>query len=228
MFMEENLHEGHRDRLKKKFLDDHNSLAEHELLELLLFYTNPRKDMNEKAIKMIKAFGSLSGLCDADPKDIATVCNVNINVALLVSLISKISTRNESEKAKNHKALKINTPENAGKHAIELFRGAKYEQFYLICLNSQKWVNYSALVQEGTINEVAVYTRLIVELALRHKAHSVILSHNHPGGSLTPSKEDIDITRAIEAALETINIIVNDHIIVSGNQFVSLKQHNYI
>lgn len=228
MFMGENLHEGHRDRLKEKFLNDDSSLAPHELLEMLLFYAIPRKDTNEKAIKMIKTFGTLYDLCDADPKDIATACDVKLNVALLISLVSKIAQRNKTEKTKNQKAIKINTPENAGKHAIELFRGAKYEQFYLICLNSQKWINYSALVQEGTINEVAVYTRLIVELALRHKAHSVILSHNHPGGSLTPSKEDIDITRAIEAALETINIIVNDHIIVAGNQFVSLKQHNYI
>ncbi|NLX93437.1 MAG: hypothetical protein GXZ02_06170 [Clostridiales bacterium] len=226
--MEENLHEGHRKRLKQKYLNNPSSLAEHELLEILLFYAVPRRDTNEIAIKMIKKFGTLSGLCDADVKDIANVCDVKENIALLISLVSKISNRNESEKAKNHKAIKINSPENAGRHAIELFRGAKYEQFYLICLNSQKWINYSALVQEGTINEVAVYTRLIVELALRHKAHSVILSHNHPGGSLTPSKEDIDITRAIEAALETINIIVNDHIIVSGDQFVSLKQHNYI
>lgn len=226
--MEENLHEGHRKRLKQKYLNNPSSLAEHELLEILLFYAVPRRDTNEIAIKMIKKFGTLSGLCDADVKEIANVCDVKENIALLISLVSKISNRNESEKAKNYKAIKINSPENAGRHAIELFRGAKYEQFYLICLNSQKWINYSALVQEGTINEVAVYTRLIVELALRHKAHSVILSHNHPGGSLTPSKEDIDITRAIEAALETINIIVNDHIIVSGDQFVSLKQHNYI
>ena len=226
--MKENLHEGHRKRLKEKYLSDANSLADHELLETLLFYAIPRKDTNEVAIKMIKTFGTLSALCEADPKDVATACKVNLNVALLISLVSRISKRNESKKANNNRAIKINTPENAGKHAIELFRGAKYEQFYLICLNSQKWMTNSALVQEGTINEVAVYTRLIVELALRHEAHSVILSHNHPGGSLTPSKEDIDITRAIEAALETINIIVNDHIIVAGNQYVSLKQHNYI
>lgn len=228
--MEEKLHEGHRDRLKKKFLNDEKSLAEHELLELLLFYAIPRKDTNEKAIKMRGTFGSLSNLCKANPKDISTFCDVNLNVAILISLVSKISNKiKDDDNGKDRdKKLKINTPQNAGKHAIGLFRDAKYEQFYLICLNSQKWVNYSALVQEGTINEVAVYTRLIVELALRHKAHSVILSHNHPGGSLTPSKEDINITRAIEAALETINIVVNDHIIVADNQYVSLKEQNYI
>ncbi len=227
--MEEKLHEGHRDRLKQKFLNDEKSLAEHELLELLLFYAIPRKDTNEKAIKMIRTFGSFSDLFDADAKQIATDCDVSLNVALLISLVSRISKKNEAKKQDKDKyKKKINTPQIAGKHAIELFRDAKYEQFYLICLNSQKWVNYSALVQEGTINEVAVYTRLIVELAIRHKAHSVILSHNHPGGSLTPSKEDLDITRAIEAALETINIVVNDHIIVADSQYVSLKEQNYI
>ena len=170
-FMEEKLHEGHRDRLKDKFLKDDSILADGELLEILLYYAIPRKDTNEKAIKMIKTFGTLADLCEADPKDIATACDVTLNVALLISLVSKISKKNtagKAKKAKDNSAIKINTPENAGKHAVDLFHGAKYEQFYLICLNSQKWINYSALVQEGTINEVAVYTRLIVELAFRH------------------------------------------------------------
>lgn len=226
--MDGKLHEGHRQRLKEKFVNDDERLEDHELLELLLFYAVPRKNTNEIAKHMIKEFGTLSDLCEANPKDISNACKVSDHTATLISLVSKVSKRTSLINENKMKTMKLNMPETAGNHAKTLFGGSGYEQFYLICLNSQKRITNSALVQKGTLNEVPVYTRLVVELAIRHKAHSVILAHNHPGGSLTPSQEDINITRAIETALETINITVNDHIIVSGDSYVSLKQQNYI
>lgn len=72
-----------------------------------------------------------------------------------------------------------------------MFIGRQYENFYIICLDSQNRINHSALVHEGTLSEVPVYPRIIVELALRHQAHSIILAHNHPGGSLNASQEDM-------------------------------------
>jgi DNA repair protein RadC len=226
--MDGKLHEGHRQRLKEKFIYDEESLADHELLELLLFYALPRKNTNEIAKRMIDEFGTLAGLCKANPKDISNVCKVSENTATLISLVSKLSRRTSDLNSQNINEKKLNMPGTAGEYAKTLFIGAVYEQFYLICLNSQKKITYPALVQKGTLNEVPVYTRLVVELAIRHKAHSVILAHNHPGGSLTPSQEDINLTKSIEAALETISVTVNDHIIVSGDSFVSLKQQNYI
>lgn len=226
--MDGKLHEGHRQRLKEKYLNDESTLTDCEFLELLLFYAVQRKNTNEIAKRMINKFGTLADLCEADPKDISNVCEVSENTATLVSLVSNLSKRTIKIRSSNGTKEKINMPESAGKHAKTLFSGVSYEQFYIICLNSQKRVINSALVQKGTLNEVPVYTRLVVELALRHKAHSVILTHNHPGGSLLPSQEDINITKAITAALETINITVNDHIIVSGDSFVSLKQQNYM
>ena len=94
----------------------------------------------------------------------------------------------------------------------------------MICLDAQNRVNHAALVHEGTINEAPVYPRLIVENALRHQANSVILAHNHPGGSLKPSDADIKVTKNIKSALEAISIKVYDHIIVAGDQYVSLLQ----
>ena len=84
------------------------------------------------------------------------------------------------------------------------------------------------MVHEGTINESPVYPRLIVETALRHKANSVILAHNHPGGSLNPSKADVDATRRIAAALEAISIKVVDHIIVCGGKYVSFAERGLL
>jgi len=89
-------------------------------------------------------------------------------------------------------------------------------------------VNYAALVHEGTINEAPVYPRLIVETALRHQANSIILTHNHPGGSMEPSSADIDTTKKIVAAIEAISIKVMDHIIVAGEKYYSFAEKGLI
>jgi DNA repair protein RadC len=226
--MAEHPHEGHRQRLKEKFIIDKNSLADHELLELLLFYAVPRKNTNVISKNMIEMFGTLSDLCDSESKDISNVCGVSENTAVLIALVSYMAKRNSSIKINKGNNLKLSSPKIAGEYAVNLFRGEGYELFYLICLNSQKKVVQAALVQKGTLSEVPVYTRLVVELAIRHKAHSVILAHNHPGGSLTPSQDDINITKEIEAAFETISIAVNDHIVVAGEEYISLKEQNYM
>lgn len=224
--MTENLHEGHRKKVRERYLSEgSDSFNEHQLLELLLYGTIPRKDTNEIAHRMLNAYGSLPALCDADPKDICNTCKVGENTAISVSLVSSIAKR--YTKLKWDEKTLLNSPGNAGAYARTLFVDKQYECFYLICVNSQNRLNHPALVQNGTLNEVPVYTRLIVELALRHKAHSVILAHNHPGGSLTPSQEDINITNTVISALDTININVNDHIIVAGNKYISLKEQNY-
>ena len=106
--------------------------------------------------------------------------------------------------------------------------GRTYEAFYMCCLNSQNQLNYAALVHEGTINEAPVYPRIIVETALRYQANSVILAHNHPGGSLRPSSADIEVTRKISEALKTISVKVVDHIIVSGNDYYSFAENGLL
>jgi len=122
----------------------------------------------------------------------------------------------------------VNSSAIAGNYALSLFAGRVYECFYVICLNSQNCVNHSALVHEGTINEAPVYPRIIVETALRHKANSIILAHNHPGGSLKASNADIDATRKICQALKTISINVVDHIIVAGDRYLSFAEQGLL
>ena len=102
----------------------------------------------------------------------------------------------------------LDSSAKAGKFITSLFVVKNYEAFYVCCLNSQNQLNYAALVHEGTINEAPVYPRLIVETALRYQASSVILAHNHPGGSLKPSTADIEVTNRICNALSTISITV--------------------
>ena len=225
--MEKKLHEGHRQRMKSRYLSEGlDAFEDHQVLELLLFYCIPMKDTNELAHKMICEFGSLAGLFEADPKDICKRCEVSENTAILVSLIPSLARRYFKGKWGDKPVLNSST--KAGEYAMSLFAGRIYENFFVICLDSQNRVNYSALVHEGTINEAAVYPRLIVETALRHQANSIILAHNHPGGSLEPSSADIDVTKKIVNAIEAISIKVMDHIIVAGEKYYSFAEKGLI
>lgn len=225
--MEKKLHEGHRQRVKSRYLSEGlDAFEDHQVLEMLLFFCIPMKDTNELAHKMIREFGSLAGLFEADPKDICTRCQVSENTAILVSLIPSLARRYFKGKWGDKPVL--NSSVKAGEYAISLFAGRIYENFFLICLDSQNRVNYAALVHEGTINEAAVYPRLIVETALRHQANSIILAHNHPGGSYQPSDEDIEVTKKIAAAVEAISIKVMDHIIVAGEKYYSFAEKGLI
>ena len=218
------MHEGHRKRLKMRFLKDGlDSFEPHQVLELLLFYSIPRKDTNELAHELLKKYGSLSGVFEADPKDLAQISGIGENTAYLLSLIPQLARRYSNDKWGDKPELNSST--KAGNFAVSLFGGRTYEVFYIICLDSQNRVNYSELVHEGTINEAPVYPRVLVEAAIRHKANSVILAHNHPGGTLNPSRADIEATRTICTALESISIKVVDHIIVCGEKYYSFAEN---
>lgn len=225
--MSKKLHEGHRQRVKSRYLAEGlDSFADHQVLELLLFYCIPMKDTNELAHKMLGEFGSLAGIFEADPKDICKRCGVSENTAILISLIPSLSRRYFKGKWGDKPVLSSST--KAGEYAVSLFVGRPYEVFYVICLDSQNRVNYAVLVHEGTINETPVYPRLIVEAVLRHQANSVILAHNHPGGSMRPSDADLQITKRIKAALEAISVHVVDHIIVAGEKYFSFAEKGLI
>ena len=221
------LHTGHRKRLKNRFLEEGlDSFEPHQVLELLLFFSIPRRDTNEIAHKLLKKFGSLSGVFEADIKELVKVEGIGENSAFLISMIPQLSRRYLNDKWRDKPEL--NSSSKAGEYAISLFAGRTYEVFYVICLDAQNRVNYAALVHEGTINEAPIYPRIIVETALRHKANSVILAHNHPGGSLNPSRGDIEATKVIKNALESISIKVVDHIIVCGERYVSFAERGLL
>lgn len=217
------MHEGHRNRLKNRFLEEGlDGFEDHQILELLLFYAIPRRDTNEIAHSLIKKYGSLSGVLEADPRDLANTPGLGENSAILLSLIPSLARVYHKDRWGIRPTL--NSTAKAGEYILTLFAGRPYEVFYLICLDAQLHVISPALVHEGTIDQAPIYPRLIVETALRHKAHSVILAHNHPGGSASPSPQDIEVTHKIRSALEGISISVLDHIIAAGESYVSCSE----
>ena len=224
---DENIHRDHRKRVRERYLKEGlDGFKDHEIVELLLFYSIKQKDTNALAHKMLNAFGSLSDLLEANPMDIMRRTGVCENTAVHLSLAAPLSRRYLKQRWGERPHVKSSS--EAGNYAVSLFAGRIYESFFVICLDSQNKVNHAALVHEGTINEAPVYPRIIVETALRHKANSVILAHNHPGGSMKPSNADIEVTRKIVSALKPISICVVDHIIVAGQNYDSFAEQGIL
>ena len=219
------LHAGHRARMRERYIKDNglDSFAEHEALELLLFYCIPQKDTNELAHKMLKEFGNLANLFDAHPIDIVKRCNVTENTSILISMMPRLAQR--YFQSKWEKNVRLVTPQQAGQYLIDMYGSRNTEAFYILCLDAQRRLNNAVLVGEGTVEEAPVYIRNIVQTALLHNSVSVILSHNHPGGSVSASGADIEATRQIIRTFELLEITVLDHIIVAGSRYFSFAEN---
>lgn len=219
--MSKNLHENHRSRVRERFMKNGlEGFADHEVLELLLYYCYPRRDTNEIAHRLINVYGSLYKLLEADTHDIINRCEVTQNVAVLISMIPKIANLYFRSKW-TRDAVRIDDLKIAGKYALSLFVGRTNEAFYALLLDAGYKLNNISLIAEGTLDETPVYPREIVSEALKHQAAAIILMHNHPGGTIKPSHRDMEATRRICEGLKFLSIKVIDHIIVAGDKYYS-------
>lgn len=215
------MHEGHRERIKEKFLKNGLDYFEpHEILELLLFNAIPRKDTNEIAHKLLDNFGSLSGVFDAPYEELLKVEGIGQSSAALLKLIPQLSRCYLDDKQCD-KARVYNT-ESAGKMLLHKFIGRTNEVVVLLLLDSKGRQLYCGVVNEGSVNTVPIYIRKIVELAVRYNAASAILAHNHPSGNTMPSAGDMTSTKDVFQALQTVNVWLNDHIIVVEGDYFSM------
>ncbi len=218
----ENVHKNHRNRLRQKFIEnDIEALQPHEVLELLLFYAYRQRDTNEIAHNLLKKFGSLSGVFEADINSLQEVEDVGYNTAVFLKLQGNIQRYYMKEKFSKMRNLQI-TPQNIGEYARHLFYGYTDEVFYLISLNSNCEVISADIISKGTVNSSVVYSREVVKKALETKAVFVILAHNHPNGVLAPSEGDVKTTKVLAEALNFINVKLIDHVIVARGEHISL------
>lgn len=224
----ENLHTGHRERLRKRFLEEGiDSFEEHQVLELLLFQVITRGDTNTTAHRLIQRFGSLSAVLEADPKDVATVDGIGEKAAAFLAMIPQVTRRYYHDRVLRDRP-KLNSSDLVAEYLIPLMAGRPEEVFYVLCLDTQCRVLYPALISEGTVKEAAVYPRHVVEVAIRHRAASVVFAHNHPAGTTTPSPQDHNLTKLLIQALGPLDIKVLDHIIVAGNRAYSFASEGVL
>lgn len=224
----ENLHKGHRKRVRERFLaEGGESFEDHQLLEMLLFNCVPLKDTNELAHELLNEFGgSLLRLFQADPREIMKRCRVSEGIAIFLSAQLEMFKRFNLEY--NGKKHVINTTPLAGEYAMTLMEYDKSEKFYVICLDSGSRILNSVLVSKGTVNETVVSKRKIVETVLQNSAAFVMLVHNHPGGTIEPSKDDLKTTKILIEALKCVNVPVVDHIIVGEHKYFSFAENGMI
>lgn len=216
-------HDGHRERMRQRAREtDMRGFQPHEVLEFLLMYAIPRRDVNPLAHKLIERFGSLSGVLDARPEELMQVPGVGENAATLLS--SLVSVFSVYQRDRWRKRPCLFSRKEAGEFCTALFSRQKVESIVIVCLDVHKAVLASEMLTQGTVSETPLYPREVVAYALRHQAHSVILAHNHPSGDTRPSMDDLRITLEIRDALRTMDITLEDHFIIAGSRFTSLWQ----
>ena len=216
------MHTGHRQRLKNRFLAEGlSSFEDHEVLELLLFYAIPQGDTNPLAHKLLSHFSTLSSIFEASVEELCEVDGIGMHTATLIKLVPQISQFYASLSVRDTQTL--SRVEDAGQYVCGMIGSKKTEVFSVICLDAQNKVLAFEILEHGTVSQSNVHPRKVVECALRHRASSVILAHNHPSGGAYVSENDRRITAKLCDLLEGIDVCVVDHIIAaSQTQFVSM------
>ena len=215
------VHEGHRERLRQRFLQvGLQGFEDHTALELLLFYAQPRRDVNETAHLLLNSFGSLERVFSATPEELMTVKGVRKNTAVLLRLVSELAQR--SLLAEQAPRAVLDSPEAVGRYLLPRFMNCRSETVLLLCLDATLRAVDCRAVGSGDLTSAHLSVRQIVQQALLHDARYAVLAHNHPGGYALPSEEDKAATLRVRDALRQVEVELVDHIIVAGDDFVSL------
>ena len=221
------VHSGHRKRIREQFLEHGlDTFADHQVLELLLCYAIPRRDVNPIAHALMDHFGSLSAVFEATPQDLLEVEHIGEHTMSLIRLTTEIGRRYQLDKA--NKGQMLTKTEEIGAFIVPLFHGLTNEVVYLACLDAKRKLTHYTKLSEGSVTSTNFNIRRTVEIALRRKAVSVILAHNHPNGLAIPNATDIATTEQLIEALATVRIRLLDHIIVADGEFVSMRDSGHL
>ena len=222
------LHKKHRERVREEFLEQGftDNTPPHKMLELLLFYSIPRVDTNAIAHNLLNEFGSLSGVLEAEVCELMRVEGIGEKSAILIKLILPLLRQYQNDK--NKIKLKFSNLDQACKYLIYRYFGFKTEVFSVISFNSEGDMLAFDKISEGNITSVGVPIRDLIQVLLKRGAASVIIAHNHLSGNALPSKADAEMTKSLKITLAQVGIKLLDHVIVSGDDAISMLQsENY-
>lgn len=220
---QENVHTGHRQRLKQQFRDfGIEPMSDVTALELLLFYAVPQGDTNPLAHRLINTFGSFEAVFAASHEELTKVKGVSDHTAILLRMVPELARRRQIRMSSMDTIL-LST-EMCGDYLMPYFAGEDREVVYLLGLDAKCKALGCVKIFEGSVNYATFSTRRVAEAAISMNATSVILAHNHTSGIAVPSKEDIRTTQTIRKALDMLGILLSDHIIVAGDDYVSMAE----
>ena len=214
-------HEGHRERMRKRFLRyGLESFDDHHVLELLLFYAVPRQDTNELAHCLLDTFGSLDKVFEALPEDLMKVSGIGENAAALIRLLPEVAKRVRI--AQESSAVILSDRESIGRYLVPRFMNQRVEIVMLLCLDAKLKVLDCRQIGSGGLTSASFSIRDIVQFCLMHNARYAVLAHNHLSGIAVASTEDIYATREVKKALGLVGVKLLEHIIVTDGEFIAL------
>ena len=226
----ENLHAGHRKRLRERWLESGlEGFNEINTLELLLFYVVPRQDTNPLAHRLLDRFGSLSGVLEASADQLLEVKGMGEVGAQFFPILRAVQEKAAIQQwQKEQRQRALHTPEDFYMYFRPFFLEKRQEAAYLLCLNVQGKPLSCEKVCDGSLSAVGFQSREAIELALRSQAQLCVLAHNHPVSLAKASQEDLAATNTLKTALETIGVLLLDHIILGRRDWSSLAMEGYL
>ena len=221
------IHDGHREKMRQRFMTGGlDAFADHEILELLLYYAIPRRDTNPIAHALMERYGSLPAVLAAPMEDLKRTEGIGESAAVLLHLVPQVCRRARLAQVGEDQVL--NSSERAGAYLLECFDGESREVIYQLGLDRKGKLLACKRLGEGSVASADLDVRRLVENAILTGASAVILAHNHPSGVALPSDGDYTATMRVRAALNAIGIELADHIIVADGDFVSMADSGYL
>lgn len=212
------------ERFEKEGSFDH--FDDRDAICLLLDLSGCKGNRIELSENLLNEFGSLKNVLQAREEQLIKIEGIGRKTAAMIRIIvpfAKVWERINMEDPK-----RIGNSKEAEAYCKSLLMGLRHEVFYVICLNAQCKILGQRKISDGTLNEVSAYPRIVMETALNYNAYSILLCHNHPGGTNHPSMEDISSTRIIQKLMHGVGILVMDHILICGNDSYSMIQQGDI
>ena len=219
---------GHHKRLRERFIKSGlDGFHDYEVLELLLNYVFPNRNTKPIAKDLLAKFKTLAGVFSAEKEELQEIKWVGERTAVYLKLLNDTLGFVFEERARNEEIQFTKTEQLFG-YLKATIGNKKNEVMRVLYLDSQNRKIQAENLSEGTVAEAVAFPRKIVEGALKYRAVSVIIAHNHPGGLAEPSANDDKITEQIKNALETVNISLQDHMIIAGDEYFSYRQTGYL
>ena len=219
--------QGHRKRMRDRLLDrGPESLADYELLEMLLFFAQPNGDTKPVAKRLINRFGSYAGALSASNQDLDEVTGIGRTSVAAIRLVHAAAIR--LARAEVLDRIVLGNWEQLMDYLNITMARERIEQFRILFLDTRNQLIADEVQSRGTINHTPVYPREVARRALELYAAAIILVHNHPSGDPTPSGADIDMTGQIRLALQMLGIAVHDHLIIGNGRWTSLKKEGFL
>ncbi len=214
---------GHRQRLRQRFLKGGpDALPDYEMLELLLFLADPRRDTKPAAKGLMQRFGSFSEVISAEPRALKEVSGIGDSAVIAIKTVQASALRLAREEIMEKPVL------GNWNKLLQYCRASmayeKTERFRILFLNKQNAVIADEVQQVGTVDHTPVYPREVVKRALDLGATAIIMVHNHPSGDPKPSKADIEMTREVRDAGRKLGITLHDHLIMTKAGHASFKE----